>query len=258
MDLVTGAGATVATGAIGFARVPRRQADPVKPPSSATRITTMFDGSRTLTRPLREEAGIVVLDSRAGALEMQVTPGFARSGGNPPGRHGGPPGGGRCRRPGVDQVRPHRRGDRARPSVPGADRCRTRPVGCRLLGKGPDAPIEVELFDTSSDRLVTLVYARTAVVRPSFRSRSKSLRSEATAAGNRRSGSARRLRLTRHTPQTLDREPRSKVVDGWALVSAWIQCSAPESFLPGGRVRASEMSSIAVCSDSLTCCPCSR
>ena len=36
----------------------------------------MFDGSRTLDRPLREEAGIVVLDPSAGALEMQVTPEF--------------------------------------------------------------------------------------------------------------------------------------------------------------------------------------
>src|ERR1700722_12659826 len=74
VDLVTGTGATVATGAIGFARVQRRKADPVKPTSSTLHITTMFDGSRTLRRPLREEAGIVVLDSRAGALEMQVTP----------------------------------------------------------------------------------------------------------------------------------------------------------------------------------------
>jgi hypothetical protein len=37
---------------------------------------------------------------------------------------------------------------------------------CRLLGESPDAPIEVELFDTSSDRLTTLVYARTALIPP--------------------------------------------------------------------------------------------
>ena len=35
---------------------------------------------------------------------------------------------------------------------------------CELLGDGPDAPMQVELVDTSSDRLTTLVYARTAVV----------------------------------------------------------------------------------------------
>ena len=37
---------------------------------------------------------------------------------------------------------------------------------CCLLGDGPDAPIQVELFDRSSDRLTTLVYARTD--RPSY------------------------------------------------------------------------------------------
>jgi len=35
---------------------------------------------------------------------------------------------------------------------------------CRLLGRGADAPIQVELFDRSSGRLTTLVYARTAVI----------------------------------------------------------------------------------------------
>ena len=53
---------------------------------------------------------------------------------------------------------------------------------CRLLGEGPDAPIEVELFDISRERLTTLVYARTAVFRHRLRWRSNSLRSEATAA----------------------------------------------------------------------------
>jgi len=41
----------------------------------------------------------------------------------------------------------------------GAGAVQTR---CRLLGNGPDAPIQVELFDRSSDRLTTLAYARTA------------------------------------------------------------------------------------------------
>jgi acyl-coenzyme A thioesterase PaaI-like protein len=35
---------------------------------------------------------------------------------------------------------------------------------CRLLGNGPNAPIQVELFDLSSDRLTTLVYARCATI----------------------------------------------------------------------------------------------
>ncbi len=164
VDLVTGTGATVATGAIGFARVQRRQADPVKPPSSATRITTMFDGSRTLTRPLREEAGIVVLDSGAGALEMPVTPGLR----NPVGTLQGAMVALLAEAAAEDMVSTRfdltavvTELDLRYLAQTGAGPVQSR---CRLLGEGPDAPIEVELFDTSSDRLTTLVYARTAVV----------------------------------------------------------------------------------------------
>ena len=57
VDVVTEEGGPVATGAIGFTRVQRRENDPVKPPASPSRMATMFDGSRTLDRPLREEAG---------------------------------------------------------------------------------------------------------------------------------------------------------------------------------------------------------
>jgi acyl-coenzyme A thioesterase PaaI-like protein len=35
---------------------------------------------------------------------------------------------------------------------------------CTMLGDGPDAPIQIELFDTSDDRLTTLVYARTTTI----------------------------------------------------------------------------------------------
>jgi acyl-coenzyme A thioesterase PaaI-like protein len=166
VDLVTGTGATVATGAIGFARVQRRKADPVKPTSSTLHITTMFDGSRTLRRPLREEAGIVVLDSRAGVLEMQVTPELR----NPVGTLQGAMVALLAEAAAEDMA--STRFDRNAVvteldlrylAQTGAGPVRSR---CRLLGDGPDAPIEVELFDTSSDRLTTLVYARTALIPP--------------------------------------------------------------------------------------------
>ncbi len=35
---------------------------------------------------------------------------------------------------------------------------------CRLLGTTPDSPVEVELFDTSEERITTLVYARATAV----------------------------------------------------------------------------------------------
>ena len=74
VDLVNGQGDLVATGAIGFSKVQRREGDPPKPPISLDRITEMFDGSSTLTHPLREEAGIRVLDPMLGSVEMPLTP----------------------------------------------------------------------------------------------------------------------------------------------------------------------------------------
>ncbi|HEY2215796.1 MAG TPA: hypothetical protein VGH31_12140, partial [Acidimicrobiales bacterium] len=36
---------------------------------------------------------------------------------------------------------------------------------CAMLGDGPDSPIQIELFDTSEERLTTLAYARTTTIR---------------------------------------------------------------------------------------------
>ena len=74
VDVVTSTGDPVATGAIGFARVQRRESDPPKPPMTPERITTMFGGAGILTRPLREEAGITVLDPTRASVQMEVTP----------------------------------------------------------------------------------------------------------------------------------------------------------------------------------------
>ncbi len=154
----------MATGAIGFARVQRREADPVKPPSSGTRITTMFDGSSTLTRPLREEAGIAVLDPTAGALEMPVTPELRNPAGTLQGAMVA-----LLAEAAAEEMASSRFDipavvtelDLRYLAQTGAGPVRSR---CRLLGEGPDAPIEVELFDISRERLTTLVYARTAVI----------------------------------------------------------------------------------------------
>ena len=164
VDLVTDDGAPVATGAIGFARVPRRETDPPKPPVPPQRVTTIFDGSRILTRPLREEAGIAVLDSMTGVVEMDVTPELR----NPVGTLQG------AMVALVAEAAAEELAS-ARSDLPavvtdldlrylaqtGAGPVQSR---CCLLGNAPDSPIQVELFDRSSDRLTTLVYARTAVI----------------------------------------------------------------------------------------------
>ena len=164
VDLVTGEGALLATGAVGFVRVPRRDGDPPKPAVTPEGISAMFDGTRVLDRPLREEAGIVVLDAVAGAVEVEVTPALR----NPAGTLQGAMVALVAEAAAEELVS-------ARFDLPavvteldlrylaqtGAGPVETR---CSLLGDGPDAPIQVELFDRSIDRLTTLVYARTAVV----------------------------------------------------------------------------------------------
>jgi acyl-coenzyme A thioesterase PaaI-like protein len=164
VDIVTGGGGPVATGAIGFARVPRRDGDPPKPPMPPERISTMFSAANVLTRPLREEAGLTVLDPAAGTVQMEVTPDLR----NPAGTLQGAM---------VALVAEAAAEELAstRFDIPavvvdldlrylaqtGAGPVRTR---SKLLGEGPDAPMQVEIFDLSSDRLTTLVYARTAVI----------------------------------------------------------------------------------------------
>ena len=164
VDLVSDTGAAVATGAIGFARVQRRATDPVKPPASPERISMMFDGSRTLDRPLREEAGIVVLDPVAGSLEMQVTPELR----NPAGTLQGAMVALFAEAAAEELASARWNRDAAVTELDLRYIAQTGegPVQseCVLLGDGPDAPIQVELSDRSSGRLTTLVYARTDTI----------------------------------------------------------------------------------------------
>ena len=164
VDVVTEEEQPVATGAIGFTRVQRRDTDPVKPPASPSRMATMFDGSRTLDRPLREEAGIVVLDASAGALEMQVTPELRNPAGTLQGAMVA------LFAEAAAEEMASARFDMAA-VVTELDLRYLAQTGegpvqssCTLLGHGPDAPMQVELSDRSSGRLTTLVYARTTTI----------------------------------------------------------------------------------------------
>ncbi len=157
-------GATLAAGAIGFAAVPRRQGDPPKPMVSPAEAARLFTGRSTLTEPLREVAGIEVLDAAAGVVEVLVTPELR----NPAGTMQGAMvalvaevaaeelAAGRTDAPVVVTDLDLRYLAKV-PEGP----IRTR---ARLLGSAPDDPMEIELIDTSVDRLTTLVYARAQVV----------------------------------------------------------------------------------------------
>jgi len=157
-------GASVASGAIGFAAVPRRDGDPPKPHFPPEVAARLFTGQSTLTEPLREAAGIRVLDPAAGVVEVDVTPELR----NPAGTLQGAMvalvaevaaeelAATRTDAPAVITDLDLRYLAQA-PSGP----VRTR---CRLLGPNADDPIQVELIDTSADRLTTLVYARATIL----------------------------------------------------------------------------------------------
>lgn len=157
-------GDTVASGAIGFASVPRRDGDPPKPHVTPDVAAVLFQGHSRLTEPLREAAGIEVLDAAAGEVELKVTPELR----NPAGTLQGAMvallaevaaeelAGSRTDAPVVVTELDLRYLAQA-PEGP----VRTR---SRLLGSAPDDPMEIELIDTSNDRLTTLVYARAQVL----------------------------------------------------------------------------------------------
>jgi acyl-coenzyme A thioesterase PaaI-like protein len=157
-------GSPIATGAIGFAKVPRKSTDPAKPNVQPGQIPLVFRASATLDRPLRQAAGIEVLDAVEGVVQVDVTADLR----NPAGTLQGAMVALLAEAAAEDLVA-------ARFDVPvvvtdldlrylrraevGPIRTRTR-----VLGAGPEAPIEVELIDTPSGQVTTLVYARAAVV----------------------------------------------------------------------------------------------
>lgn len=153
-------GAPVGTGVIGFAKVPRRDTDPPKPQVTPGRFASLFSGTSVLTRPLREEAGIEVLDPKAGELGVTVTADLR----NPAGTFQGALVALLAEAAAEELVSTRFESpavvtelDLRYLAQVQVGPVRTR---CRLLGTSPDSPVAVELIDTSADRLTTLVLAR--------------------------------------------------------------------------------------------------
>lgn len=160
VELTTDGDEPVATGAIGFAKVPRRDTDPPKPQVTPGTWSAIFRGVGTLTKPLREEAGIEVLDAGGGVVQLAVTPELRNPAGTLQGALVA-----LVAEAAAEELVSTRFGTPA--LVTDLDlrylaQAHSGPVRsrCRLLGSGPDAPVEVELSDTSVDRVTTLVYAR--------------------------------------------------------------------------------------------------
>ncbi len=160
VELTDADGGPVATGAIGFTRVDRRPTDPPKPQVTPAEAAVLFDGLPALDRPLREEAGIEVLDAAEGVVQLDVTAELR----NPAGTLQGAMVALLAEAAAEDLVATRFESPvvvtdldvRYLAQAPEGP-VRTR---ARLLGAGPDAPVEIELVDTSVDRLTTLVYAR--------------------------------------------------------------------------------------------------
>jgi acyl-coenzyme A thioesterase PaaI-like protein len=154
----------VATGAIGFAHVPRKAGDPVKPRMTPEMLAERFTGRERLSRPLRDEAGIVSLDPERGVVEVAVVPEVC----NPAGTLQGAM---------VALVAESAAEDLIASlafepvvvtelDIRYLAQAHVGPVRShsRLLGTGPDDPVEVRLIDSDTGRITTLAYARAGPV----------------------------------------------------------------------------------------------
>ena len=164
VELTSDDGAPVATGAIGFVNVARRDSDPPKPVVGPGEVGSIFRGGTTLDRPLREEAGIEVLDAAQGIAQVEVTPQLR----NPAGTLQGAMVALLAEVAAEDLVT-----TRFESPVVVTDldirylgQAQVGPVRTRsrLLGTGPGAPVQVELVDTTTDKITTLVFARAVAV----------------------------------------------------------------------------------------------
>jgi acyl-coenzyme A thioesterase PaaI-like protein len=163
VDLTDEQGAPFAAGAIGFASIPRKKDDPPKPMVSPADAVHLFGGLPGLTRPLRQEAGIEVVDAANGVVQLDVTPELR----NPVGTLQGA-----MVALLAEAAAEELLATRAESPVVVTDLdlryLAQAPVGpvrtsARVLDDSPLAPVEVSLVDTSTDRLTTLVYARAAL-----------------------------------------------------------------------------------------------
>ena len=154
VDLTDERGAPFAAGAIGFASLARKAGDPPKPKVTPSRYRPAVQRSARSHAPLREEAGIEVIDAASGVVQLVVTPELRNPVGTlqgamvalvaKPGRGAADGAGGIAG--GVTDL--DLRYLAQAPSGPFARRCaRSTTRRC--------APLEISLVDMSNDRLTT-------------------------------------------------------------------------------------------------------
>lgn len=160
VELRTDEGEPIAAGAIGFTRIPRKATDPPKPNVPPGQIPLLFRNTSPLDRPLREAAGIQVIDAAEGVVQVEVTPALR----NPAGTLQGAMVALVAEAAAEDLL-----GTRFQSPVVVTDldirylrKTEVGPVRTRskLLGIEPGTPVQIELIDTSTHQITTLVYAR--------------------------------------------------------------------------------------------------
>jgi acyl-coenzyme A thioesterase PaaI-like protein len=159
VELRTDDGTPIATGAIGFVNIPRKATDPPKPNVPPGKIPAIFRDSTTLARPLREEAGIEVIYAAAGVVQVEVTPALRNPAGTLQGAMVA-----LLAEAAAEELITTRFESPVVVTSLDLRYLRMAQVGpvrtrCRLLGTSPDAPVQVELIDASTDQITTLVYA---------------------------------------------------------------------------------------------------
>jgi acyl-coenzyme A thioesterase PaaI-like protein len=156
VDVTDEHGAVVASGAIGFAHVPRKPTDPPKVHLTPEQAVLRFAHGEFLDRPLRDAAGVVPVDPSHGVVELPVRPEVCNPAGTLQGAMVA-----LVAEAAVEDLMSHRLG--APVTVVDLDlrylaQAKLGPVRtrCRVIGDW----VRVELVDTAVDQLTTLVYAR--------------------------------------------------------------------------------------------------
>jgi acyl-coenzyme A thioesterase PaaI-like protein len=164
VDVTGESGSPLGAGAIGFANIPRKSSDPVKPTFSPEVAAEIMSGTASLSQPLRDEAGIKVVDPGEGVVEVAITPELLNPAGTLQGAMVA-----LVAEAAAEDFLEHRFGTAV--VVTDLDlrylaRTHEGPVRsrCRILGTDSGSPVQVELTDTSTDQLTTLVYARASMV----------------------------------------------------------------------------------------------
>ncbi len=160
VDLLTADGEVLGTGAIGFARVPRKVGDPPKVDLPTEDLIARFAAAPLLSEPLRDAAGIDVVDAATGVVEVPLTDALRNPAGTLQGAMVA-----LVAEAAAEEV------IAARSEAPVVvtdldlrylDRTGTGPIRTRtqVIGDGPDAAVVVELVDLSTDSVTTLAHAR--------------------------------------------------------------------------------------------------